>query len=471
MRRREFLKRSATVLLVAPVWRTPLAWTANAGAPANQRITVGLIGIGAMGSGHLRRLAGDPGFQLVAVCDVDPVRREQAKSTVEAMYAAERAKGTYQGCVAYRDYRELLARPDVDAVLIATPDHWHALQAIEAAKAGKDVYCEKPVSMTIQEGRRIVAIMRRYGRVFQTGTQYRSITAIRQVCRFVRRGGLGRIKSVFTLINPLESFMRADRFKPYTEVLSLATCGRSYVPLEFPLPAEPVPEGMDWDLWVGPAAWHPYNRLYHINPSPGVVPWSFCEAFGVTSSTWFLSHAADVIQWALGMETSGPVEIIHPSSGQFPTLTCRYANGTLLHLVDHWGMVKDLYHAVPATARLAGNFGGVFVGERGWLTSMTTGGPIEGSPEELFKEMGMNSREVNIGANNHHANWLECIHTRQAPSAEEEIGHRSASLGHLVHIACWTGQSLAWDPGREEFSGNDTANRLRARAMRAPWRM
>jgi len=202
-----------------------------------------------------------------------------------------------------------------------------------------------------------------------------------------------------------------------------------------------------------------------------VVPWAFCEDFGAASVTWHHSHSADVIQYALGAENSGPVELIHPSSGKYPTLTCKYASGTLLHLVDHWGIVKDVYKAVPATARLAGSFGGVFVGERGWVTSMSTGGPVEGGPEEIFEEMKLKTRQVNIGENNHHANWFECIRTRQQPSCDEEIGHRSASLGHLTIIAYKLQRSLKWDPAKEEFLGDDTANRLRFRAMRAPWRL
>jgi hypothetical protein len=171
------------------------------------------------------------------------------------------------------------------------------------------------------------------------------------------------------------------------------------------------------------------------------------------------------------MEESGPVEIIHPNSGQYPTVTCRYANGTLLHFVDHWGMVKDPYGAVPSNARLAGNFGGVFVGERGWITTMSTGGPVEGGPDSIFQELALPTREVNIGANDHHANWLDCIRRRRRPSSHEEIGHRSASLGHLAMIACSLNQSLPWDPEREVFPNHPEANRLRARALRPPWRM
>ena len=204
---------------------------------------------------------------------------------------------------------------------------------------------------------------------------------------------------------------------------------------------------------------------------PGVVPWAFHEDFGAGAVTWYHSHAADVIQYALGMENSGPVEIIHPSSGTYPTLTYRYANGTLLHHVDHWGMVKDVYKAVPATARLEGNFGGIFVGERGWVTSLSTGGPIEGGPEELLKEMNLTTREVNIGDNNHHANWFESIRTRRPPNCPEEIGHRGASLGHLAIIAYKLQRSLQWNPAAEQFVNDEAANRLCGRAVhRLGWR-
>ncbi|MHC4461339.1 MAG: Gfo/Idh/MocA family protein [Planctomycetota bacterium] len=469
--RRQFLGRTAALsgIVTAPWFIPSSARGADGNVAPSNRITVGLIGHGIMGRGHLRRLAGDRDFQVMAVCDVDSVRCEQGKNRVEETYAARLANGTYKGCAAYNDYRELLARPDIDAVVIATPDHWHSLQSIDAAKAGKDVYCEKPISITIRQGRRLAEAVRRYGRIFQTGTQYRSIPTVRQVCKFVRAGGLGKVKQVFTLWTSLGGFFGAPRFKPYRHLMDIENSGKSYAPLDITLPAEPVPDGLDWDLWVGPAAWHPYNPAYHKNPSPGVVPWSFCEDFGAASVTWHHSHSADVIQYALGVENSGPAEIIHPSSGEYPTLTCKYANGTLLHLVDHWGMVKDVYKAVPATARLAGNFGGLFVGERGWVTSMSTGGPVQGGPEDIFEEMKLRTRQVNIGANNHHANFFECIRTRRRPSCNEEIGHRSASLGHLAIIAHKLQRSLKWDPAREEFLGDEAANRLRFCAMRAPW--
>jgi hypothetical protein len=354
-------------------------------------------------------------------------------------------------------------------VVVVTPDHWHTLQSIDAVKAGKDVYCEKPISITVQEGRRLVETVQRYGRIFQTGTQYRSIPTIRHICNFVRAGGLGKVKQVFTLWTRLGGFFGAARFKPYRHLMDVENSGRSYAPLDMTLPAEPVPDGLDWDLWVGPALWRPYNPGYHLNPSPGVVPWAFCEAFGAASVTWHHSHSADVIQYALGVEESGPVEFIHPSDGEYPTLTCRYANGTLLHLVDNWAMVKNVYKAVPANARVAGNFGGLFVGEKGWVTSMSTGGQIEGGPESLFERMKLKTRQVNIGENDHHANWFDCIRTRRKPSCNEEIGHRSASLGHLTIIAHTLQRSLRWDPTAESFIGDEAANRLLMRSKRAPW--
>ncbi len=471
--RRRFLARSLAAAGVAacPDFIPARALGAETGVPPSARVTVGLIGKGAMGSGHLERLAYGAGFQLVALCEVDRVRLQAGQQAVNNIYAASQPDGTFKGCAAYTDYRELLARDDIDAVVIVTPDHWHTRQAIDAARAGKDIYCEKPLSVTMEEGRRLVQAVRRYDRVFQTGSQYRSIPAIRRVCRFIREGGLGKVKSVFTNLHPLANWLRNERYKPYSSVLSLAECGDAFEPLDFALPAEPVPEGLDWDLWVGPAPWRAYNHLYHQNPSPGVVPWSFCDAFGVTSSTWFLSHAADVIHWALGCERGGPVEIIPPNAGEFPTMTCRYASGTHLHFIRDWDQVKDLYHAVPPSARLAGMFGGLFVGERGWLTTMSGGGRLEGEPESLFDEMGLKrTPQVNIGSNDHHANWLQCIRSRGAPSADEEIGHRAAALGHLLNIASRLRRRLEWDPVREIFPREPAANRLLARAEREPWR-
>ncbi len=458
--RRRFLGRTAAAAgsLALPTVIPASVLGADGHVAPSNRITVAQIGLGVMGRGHVRRLAFDPTVELLAVCDVDRTRLESTHASV-----ADARKR----CTAYNDYREILARDDIDGVVIVTPDHWHTPQAMDAAKAGKDIYCEKPISISVNEGRQLAQAVSRHGRIFQTGTQYRSIAKIRQVCNFVRGGGLGQVKQSFTLWGSMAGYFRQGRFKPYAEVMDLEQAGRSHVPLNFKLPAEPVPAGLDWQRWVGPAPWHDYNRLYHTNPTPGVVPWSFERDFGVGAVTGYHSHAADVIQYALGVEESGPVEILHPRDSSYPTLTCRYANGSLLHLVESWDAVKRLYHAVPDTARLAGNFGGVFVGEKGWVTSMTTGGPIEGSPEDIFKAMNMASREVDPGENDHHANWLDCMRTRKRPSTDAELGHRAASLGHLTIIAYRLQRSLKWDPVQETFPGDDEANRLLTRTKRA----
>lgn len=469
--RRSFIKKVGFSASAAGIFSvvTPDVLGQGKSTPPSERVGVGLIGCGLMGRGHLHRIAGDTAFQLIAVCDPDKSRRDTARDTVNGIYTQKTGK-TWKDCLSFNDYREVLERKDIDAVVIVTPDHWHALMSVHAAKAGKDIYCEKPVSVTIQEGRFLADTVKTYARVFQTGTQYRSAPVIRQVCEFVRGGGLGKVMKVFTILNPLMGFINSERFAPYFKYIEPQKNGHFYYPVDFPLPAEDVPEGLDWEMWVGPAPWKPYNKLYHINPSPGVVPWSFCDAFGAASNTWHLSHSADVIQYAIGMETSGPVEIIHPADGIYPTMTFKYANGVLLHFVDGWNMVHTHYKALPANAKLSGLFGGVFIGEKGWITSMSAGGPIEGAPEDIFDKIGLKTREVNIGANNHHANWLECIKSRRQPSSHEEIGHRSASMGHLAMISFKLGRSLKWDPEKEVFINDAEANRLLSRPLREPWR-
>lgn len=469
--RRTFIGRAAAMAGVfsAPVIIPASARGADGHVAPSNRITLGQIGIGRMGVGHLRHFAHNPAVEILVLCEVDRLRLEDGKNELAGLYAERIANGAYRGCDTYNDYRELLARSDIDAVVIVTPDHWHTLQSIHAAESGKDIYCEKPISITVDEGRQLVGAVQRHGCVFQNGSQYRTNPAIRRACNFIRKGGLGAVKSAFTLWGSLGGMIGADRFAPYAASINAAVTGRSYTTLDFALPGAPVPEGLDWDLWVGPALSRPYNPLYHVNPSRIVVPWSFCEDFGAGPSTWYHSHSAEVLQYAFGYEVSGPVEIIHPSSNAFPTLTCRYDNGVLLHLVEGWGQVKEIYGAVPEDARLNGNFGGVVVGERGWLTTMSDNAGVTGGPDELMAEYNSPAHDVDLGGKDHHANWLECIKTRGKPHSHEEIGHRAAALGHLTMIAYKLGRSLKWDPAREVFLDDEQANRLLHRAKRAPW--
>ena len=268
--RREFLDRTGRVsATVALPWIVPASAVRvrRARAPS-ERITVGLIGHGAMGHGHLHRLAGDREVQVLAVCDVDRVRRDEAKRVVEETYAARKPDGKYQGCTAYNDYRELLARPDIDAVVIATPDHWHSLQAIHAVEAGKDVYCEKPISLTVQRG----PSARGDRPPIRPDLPDRDSVPLHlaRSGRFANsseRAGWARSNRSSRCGLPWEAPSRADASKP-RQAMDAPHSGRSYAPMHFALPAEPVPEGLDWDLWVGPAPWQPYNSVYHGTPRP-----------------------------------------------------------------------------------------------------------------------------------------------------------------------------------------------------------
>jgi len=342
LNRRAFLGQTAAMAgsLALPIFIPASVLGAEGHVAPSNRINLAQIGLGVMGRGHVRRLAYDRVLSLVAICDVDRERLKTQQENVAIIYQDKR-------CTGYNDYREILARDDIDGVVIVTPDHWHTPQAMDAAKAGKDVYCEKPVSIGVAEGRALVQTVQKHGRIFQTGTQYRSIPQIRQICNFVRQGGLGRVKQAFTLWGRMAGYVRQGRFKPYIEHFDVEAASRSYVPLDIDLPGEPVPAGLDWQRWVGPSPWHDYNRLFHINPMPGVVPWAFHRDFGVGAVTGYHSHAADVIQYALGVEESGPAVIHHPQDSVYPTLTCEYANGTCLHLVENWADIKRLYQAVP----------------------------------------------------------------------------------------------------------------------------
>jgi predicted dehydrogenase len=302
--------RELGALAVAP-WVVPAAALGRDGhvAPSN-RITLGFIGVGFMGQRHhLSRFVEYPEAQVLAVCDVDRWRREHAQATVETAYPAQRTAGTYRACAAYNDLRELLAREDIDAVVIATGERWHGPATVLAAEAGKDIFVEKPTSLTIDESLVMVQAVRRCGRVCQTGLYQRSAEEFQLACRLVREGTLGKIERIYVIMSGTSS--------------------------EVELPAEAVPDGLDWDLWLGPAPWRPFNKRFHqYGESKGVVPWSFCRDFGGGSLTSNTVHAFDVVQWALGMDESGPLEIVPPETGLYPDLTFKYPGGVLVHVVD-----------------------------------------------------------------------------------------------------------------------------------------
>ncbi len=445
--RRQVLKLAAAAAaaggaLAAPALVRPAALGLGGAVAPSERITLGFIGIGRMGQGHLRCFLGYPEAQVVAACDVDRWRRENAKETVEKTYAEAQPDGKYKGCTAHNDLRELLARDDIDAVVVATGDRWHAQASVLAAKAGKDVYCEKPMTLAIREGRVMTDAVRRYGRVFQTGLQQRSTPEFHRACEMVRSGRIGKVKVVY--------------------VGFPGTCG------DVNLPPEPVPESLDWDMWLGPVPWRPFNNRFHQLGQPrDVVPWHFCPDFGGGNLTSNAVHAFDVVQWGLGMDESGPVEVVPPETGEVPCLTYRYASGALLQV--EWKLDRAK-HFVPAGWDVntpIQNFGALYVGEEGWI-HVGREGYLRSYPENIVAQ-GQDGPEKGRPILNHHQNWLECIRSRQRTACDVAVGHRSTTVSHLGSIAHWTGRALRWDPVKEEFLGDDEANRLRSRAYREPW--
>ena len=416
--RREFLKGSsvaATAVAFAPIIVPSSVFGAS--APSN-RITIGSIGVGGMGTSDMKGFKGNPNAEVVAVCDVDAGHRKEA-----CKIAGLDLKSSYN------DFRELLARDDIDAVVVAAPDHWHVPISIAAVRAGKDVYCEKPLTLTIAEGRALVDEVSRYGRILQTGSQQRSSDNFRFACELVRNGRIGKVHTVRVGVPG-----------------NNRTCEPTWTP-------EPVPEGFDYDLWLGPALWAPYHRQRCHYEFRFILDYS-----GGQPTNWG-AHHLDIAHWGLGMDNSGPVEIVgngeFPTTGLFTTATkvyfeATYANG-----------VKLICQTGGSNTR--------FEGADGWVD--VSRGDLKTLPESLKKEI-IGPDEIHLyQSRDHKQNFLDCIKSRKDPIAGAETGHRSATLCHLGNIAMLLGRKLKWDPVKERFIGDSAANSMLARSMRAPWRL
>ena len=421
LNRRQFLGRSAHTATAGlgaaalPYFVPASALGADGADPANERIGMGFIGVGGMGGGHLGGMLGNKGVEVLAVCDVDEERRLSAKSRVGAH------------CAAYNDYRELLDRKDIDAVVIATPDHWHALTSIHACEAGKDVYCEKPLTLTIEEAQKMVEAVRRYARVFQTGSQQRSGREFRQACELVRSGRIGKIHTV--------------------------RVGIGGGPTSGWEPDREPPPGLDWNMWLGPAPWVPYNPLRcHYN-----FRW-FWDYSGGKMTDWG-HHHNDIAQWGLNVDGSGPVSA--EGWGKFPTdgfyqtptsfeVTFKYADDTALISGSHGRGIK-------------------FEGPDGWVH--VDRGFLETHPREL-KDEEMGPGDVHLYESpGHHQDWLNCIKTRQRPICDVAVGATSIIVCHLANIAIRTGRKLEWDPANQCFVGDEGASRWIGKPYRAPWHL
>lgn len=414
--RRQFLgQATAAASAFAAPWIIPASCFG-----ANERIVTGHIGIGGQGNSNLGAFLKHAA--PAAVCDVDKTRLAKAVERVE--------KETKKTCEGFGDYRKLLDRKDIDAVVVSTPDHWHALTTIHACQAGKDVYCEKPLSLTIVEGRKMVEAARKHNRIVQTGSQQRSDNRFRQACELVRNGRLGKLEKVLVGI-PGSNFNSQ------------------------PVPDSDPPPELDYDMWLGPAPWRPYNvnRVHY--------KFRFFWDYSGGQMTNFGAHHIDIAQWGLGMDESGPVSTegtatFHPQMHYEVTQACRvthtYANGVIL-------IVGQGEKDCPGGATFVGSEGTIFVDR----------GKIKSTPDDILKQPMTDSDERLYVSTNHHQNFLECIKTRKQPICDVEIGHRSATVCHLGNIAVRLGRRIQWNPATEQIVGDDEAAKWVSRPYRSPW--
>lgn len=414
-----------------------------ASSPANSRINLAIIGCGNQAEVDLKEWLPMADVQVVAVCDVNRgshgyktekqfLGRDPVRDLVEAHYAKNTASGRYRGCATYSDFRGVLARPDIDAVAIITPDHWHAIMTIQAAAAGKDIYCQKPLGLTVRDGQEMIRAVRQHKRILQTGSQWRSNPVIRRFCEAARNGVVGDVKRV-------ETYVAENNF---------AGPGPGWKEM-------PVPEGFDYDLWLGPAPRAPYHKdrcLYRFR---------FVSDYSGGQTTNFGAHSNDIAQWGLGTDATGPVEFeslgaeFPPNGDLFDTATkvnfrCRYANGVEL---------------VCQTDKRS--FGVRFEGTEGWIS--TNGRTMDaGTPAQKDWQPGPKDRRL-YESENHYRNFIDCVRSRKEPIEPVETGHRTATICHLGNIAMKLNCLIKWDPKAERVLDDVEIAKMLERPMRAPW--
>ncbi len=425
--RRSFLKAAA----VAPV--APAVWSRTASAaPASDRITLGFIGVGTMGRYHLGSFLGDKAVEVVAVCDVVKERREDAAETARKRYADRTKSGDHKGVKAYTDFRELLAHPGLDAVVIATPDHWHTIPCILAARAGKHVYCEKPLTHDVAEGRRLVDEVKKAKVIFQTGSQQRSEFGgfFRKAVEYVWNGRIGKLKTV--------------------------RIGVGGPPRPCDLPTQEVPAGTDWDFWLGPAPERGYNEVLCPKGVHKHFPaWRDYRDYGGGGMADMGAHHFDIAQWAMKTDRSGPAEVIPPKDPKKTSgLRFVYANGVeMIH--------NEFEGDVRADCVFEGTEGKILVSRSG----------IKSLPDAVLKEpLGADAERV-LPSSNHHTNWTDGIKSGKECICPAEVGHRSATVCHLGNIGYRLRRKLKWDPAKERFVGDEAADKELSREPRAKWKI
>lgn len=430
--RRDFLKTAPLALAGAAAFPTIVRASAlgRAGAIApSDRIVMAGIGFGMQGPGNMNNFLGKPEVQWVAVCDLDDVPLKRAKGMVDRKYGNA-------DCQTYKDYRELFARSDLDAVSIAVPDHWHAILATSAVKAGLDVYGEKPFTHSLREGRALCNAIQRYGRVWQTGSWQRSEDNFHRACELVRNGRVGKIQRVEVGL--------PSGFTDFAK-----TFGQEKI--------QAPPAGFDYDTWLGPAPWSPYcTARVHMN-------WRWNMDYGGGQLMDWIGHHLDIAHWGMGYELTGPVEI--SGKGEFPT-TGIY-NGATKFWVD--AKYQDGTPMVIAGGYPAIQSGTKWIGDAGWV--WVDRGGFETQPAHLTQEViGPNENRL-YKSRDHYQNFLDCVRSRALTIAPAEVAHRSASVGHLGVIAIETGRTIKWDPATETIIGDPAAERLLSRAYRAPYQL
>src|SRR5579871_603368 len=439
MRRREFLQSAATL---APLFIPASALGRQGTVAPSNRIAIGMIGTGNMGTGDLQSFLPDKRVQIVAVCDVNRetpgywngaiAGREPARSIVEWHYARDKRSGVYKGCGVHEDFREVIGRKDLVCRLLLEKKKWHSIPVIEAARAGKDIYGQKPLSLTIAEGRAMSDAVKASKRVFQTGSQQRSDPRFRKACEIVRNGAIGKLTKVTCgLPGGTPDFGKTgDRQDP-----------------------EPVPDGFNYDMWLGPAPEAAYA------PARCFVNFRWIFDYSGGQITDWGGHHPDIAQWGMGTVLTGPVAI---RNGQ-----AQFAKEKL------WNTATDFYfeaiyeNGVKLIVSSRARGGVTFEGSDGWV--WVNRGAIEASPISLLDyEPGPN--EVRLyRSDDHHRNFIDCVYSRQEPIAPIEQAHRSISIAHLGNISLRVGRDLRWDPKTEQILGDDAANRMLSRPMRKPW--
>jgi predicted dehydrogenase len=444
--RRRFLQ-STLLAAAAPAFIPASAWSAANRPLPGDRITLGFIGMGKQNMGLLGRFMGKAETQVVAVCDVDTTRRENAKKVVEAAHAKRADIASYKGCADYNDFRELLAREDIDAVVIATPDHWHAPISIAAAKAGKDIYCEKPLCQSIFEARRMVEATRKHGRVFQVGSMQRSSREFRVACELVRNGVIGKMQRVE------------------------AGFGGPGKPCD--LPEETMEAGLDWDLWLGPAPKRPYNSILSPRGVHNHFPaWRNYREYGGGGVTDWGAHHLDITHWGLGVDNGGPLEVVPPANADKASSGVKllYPGGVeVTHISDN-GVTF-----FGAEGEVHVNRGKIRVSVSGSQKAKYMG--KEDQPalaqqlDALEREYLAQPKVMLYRSTDHYADFLNAMRTRKPPICDVEVGARTVTGCHLISLAYQHGQRMKWDAKKERFLNDAGSNKWLDVERRGPWKV